>query len=131
MPIILRKLVYILPCYNENAVELQNTIDSILLQKCNIQKFLIIICDGKIQSPGQKLRTDEILINIFKPHIIYNTIFIEAYKNWFDNWENLDLYRGKYNNIPFLLIIKNKNIGKRDSLTLIRRLIYYYNVEFN
>ena len=27
----------------------------------------------------------------------------------------------------FIILIKDKNIGKRDSITLIRRSIYYYN----
>lgn len=125
-----RKLLYVLPCYNENETELRKTIDSIASQKdCNIYKFLIIICDGKIKGSGNTLTTDCILVdNIFKDYIIYNTVFDDAYKNWFNNWENLEVHRGFYNEIPFLIIVKNKNMGKRDSLTLIRRLTYYYNI---
>lgn len=125
-----RKLLYVLPCYNESEIELRKTIDSIVSQKdCNIHKFLIIICDGKIKGSGNTLTTDCILVdNIFKDYIIYNTVFDDAYKNWFNNWENLEVHRGFYNEIPFLIIVKNKNMGKRDSLTLIRRLTYYYNI---
>ena len=128
-----RKVVYVLTCYNETEQELRNTLNSIHTQTYNplFNKFIIIICDGKLNTtsnPGT-LRTDEILINIIlKDNLIYNTTFIDAYKTWFNNWENIDIYTGIYNNIPLLLIVKHNNIGKRDSLTLVRRLIYYYNI---
>ena len=128
-----RKVVYVLTCYNETAQELRNTLNSIHTQTYNplFNKFIIIICDGKLNTtsnPGT-LRTDEILINIIlKDNLIYNTTFIDAYKTWFNHWESIDIHTGIYNNIPLLLIVKHNNIGKRDSLTLVRRLIYYYNI---
>ena len=128
-----RKVVYVLTCYNETEQELRNTLNSIHTQTYNslFNKFIIIICDGKLNTtsnPGT-LRTDEILINIIlKDNLIYNTTFIDAYKTWFNHWESIDIHTGIYNNIPLLLIVKHNNIGKRDSLTLVRRLIYYYNI---
>jgi hypothetical protein len=54
------------------------------------------------------------------------------YKTW-DNTNNVvTLYKGEYSHsyesIPFILIIKQLNYGKRDSLVLIRYLCYEYNL---
>jgi chitin synthase len=44
---------------------------------------------------------------------------------------NLQIYSGKYKGVDYILLVKEKNVGKRDSLVLIRRLCYYYNLMFN
>ena len=67
-----RKLLYVLPCYNENEIELRKTIDSIVSQKdCNIHKFLIIICDGKIKGIGNIFLQPD--VNDARYFQIYNT----------------------------------------------------------
>ena len=64
--------------------------------------------------------------------------FDDAYKTWFydidnkndENGENdkynkfnsLEAHTGEMKGLKFLLIVKSINLGKRDSLTLIRRL---------
>ena len=120
--------VYIIPCYNESREELEGTLNSLTNQITTYQdkKMLIIICDGKIKGKGNNKTTDKILtediLNNNNCHSILN-----AYKSWDDRYNNLDLYTGKYNKIDYLLVIKDKNLGKRDSLVLIRRLLLVFN----
>ena len=138
------KYIYVLPCYNEIEKELKNTIESIYSQSKVEQheKILTIICDGKIDrkidrkqeaidnAPAK--RTDEILIDvIFKDYITETHILKNAYKIWNNEWNDIDIYTGEYRDMKFIIIIKPVNIGKRDSLTLIRRMCYYYNYSIN
>ena len=58
-----------------------------------------------------------------------NKIFKNGYKTWDNMWSDLEFYFGIYKNFKFMIFIKNKNIGKRDSLTLIRRIVYYNNLK--
>ena len=122
-------IVYVVPCYNETEKELQNTIYSIYAQK-NVEyhnKFLIVICDGKIPCKTGELTSKILTEIIFKNHILESHIYNEAYSTWENKWNELEIHTGILNNIKFILIIKSRNLGKRDSLTLIRRMIYYYN----
>lgn len=117
-----KKIIQLLPCYNESKKEMLNTINSLCIQnnKYNVDKILLIICDGKIN-------THNILLDIFSNYITYAKKFVNAYKTWDNKWNNLEVYSGIYNDNNFIILIKDKNIGKRDSITLIRRSIYYYN----
>jgi chitin synthase len=124
-----KKCLYVLPCYNENKDELLNTINSIIKQTnvSNHNKILIIICDGKIKS-NSHLQTNEILINdIFKSSIVSTQKIENAYKSNDNNWNDLEISNGQYENMDFMIIVKENNKGKRDSLTLLRRLAFYYN----
>ena len=64
------------------------------------------------------------MVNIFVP---YKTVLTEAYKSWDNKYNSLDVYNGYYKNLEYILLVKEKNIGKRDGLTLIRRILYCYN----
>ena len=114
-------LALCVPCYNETIDELNLTFDSLYKQKSlPNNKILYIICDGKNQ-------TSENVLTIFNNSII-NTYNIDlAYKTWDNIFEPLNLYCGIRNNINFIIFVKEHNKGKRDSLTLIRRLLFYYN----
>jgi len=149
----IKKFIYVLPCYNETEIELNNTINSILDQSKvkSYKKLLVVICDGKIKSEsGNGLRTDKILTNvIFKEYIEESLYFDDAYKTWvydidnknvengenrendennkYNKFNSLEVHTGEIKGLKFLLIVKSVNLGKRDSLTLIRRLCHYYN----
>jgi len=130
------KLLYVLPCYNETEKELHNTIES-LYNQINVgihNKLLIIICDGKLpcsngsNGSGDILYTNEILTNIlFKDYITMSMEFKSSYKIWNNKWNDLEIHIGIKNGIKFIIFVKSSNLGKRDSLTLIRRLAHYYN----
>ncbi len=127
---ICKKYLYIVPCYNESDIELLQTFISLSQQK--VGKFdkraIMIICDGKVTGENNNYSTDNILLNILnnkeKP-IKYNYITREETIN------TVDLYIGQFDNIDYILIIKEKNYGKRDSLVLARRLSYIYNNNIN
>lgn len=126
------RIIYVVPCYNETHDEIARTIKSIFEQKnpCGYSRQLVVICDGKIPRKNKNdPRLDEILVNdIFKDQILDKHIFVNAYKTWDNKLNNLELYTGKLNNeLDFILIIKPINYGKRDSLALVRNLLYYYN----
>jgi cellulose synthase/poly-beta-1,6-N-acetylglucosamine synthase-like glycosyltransferase len=55
-----KKIIQLLPCYNESEKEMLNTINSLVSQnnKNNNDNILLIVCDGKIN-------THNVLLNIF------------------------------------------------------------------
>jgi chitin synthase len=143
-----KNYIYVVPCYNESEEELRQTLDSLVCQNYNEndKRVLCIVCDGKVLGKGNTKTTDRILKNILKNTEVgveyqYNTwsntydeMWDTSYDTKWDNMKNnntVKLYFGKYQNIDYVLFIKEKNYGKRDSLVLIRRLCYYYNNFFN
>ena len=126
-----KNYVYIMPCYNESEEELFNTLNSITLQRTTKgdKRLLVIICDGIAKGKGNEKSTDALLKNMLN---ISDIGEYYEYKTW-DNTNNVvTLYKGEYSHsleiIPFILIIKQLNYGKRDSLVLIRHLCYEYNL---
>jgi len=116
-----KNIALIVPCYNETKEELNITFDSIYKQQdFDNNKFLFIICDGTNNTSKQ-------VFDIFSNSISNITYIIDAYKTWDNIFENISICSGRKNNINFMIFIKDKNKGKRDSLTMIRRLLYYYN----
>jgi len=130
-----KNYLYVIPCYNESECEMRNTIDSLTSQRfiTGDRRLLFIICDGKVTGSGNGASTDIILLH----KILNNNDFPEYYQ--YTTWDNMDnlifFYKGYYtvnlDTIPYILIIKNQNYGKRDSLTLLRRLCYSYNESHN
>ncbi len=114
-------LAIFVPCYNETIDELNLTYNSIYNQKyLSNKKILYTICDGNNE-------TSKSVIKIFKPYISESYKVLNAYKTWNNIFEPLYIYFGYRNNFGFVIIVKEKNVGKRDSLTLIRRMLHYYN----
>lgn len=114
-------LAIFVPCYNETIDELNLTYNSIYNQKnLSNKKILYTICDGNNE-------TSKSVINIFKPYISEAYKVLNAYKTWDNVFEPLNIYFGYRNNFGFVIIVKEKNKGKRDSLTLLRRILHYYN----
>jgi len=127
-----KKYVYIIPCYNESEEELKNSINSLVLQRevKNDRRSLLIVCDGVSTGKGNRFSTDKILKDLLK---IKNDTLGEFYdyKTWNNSRNIIKIYNGVYThaneNIEFILMIKNENYGKRDSLVLARKLCYNYN----
>ncbi len=121
-----KNYLYIVPCYNESEMELLYTLNSLSQQKVNKldKRGIIIICDGKVTGQNNNKSTDKILLSILNNKN-------EPLKHKYITKENetniIDLYIGKFNDIDYILMIKDNNYGKRDSLVLIRRLCYIYN----
>ncbi len=121
---------YIIPTYNESCDELKDTLDSLSSQilSYNDDRIMIIVCDGKVKGMGNNISTDRILIEeLLSENISEKTTFTKAYLTWNNKYNNLDVYDGYYNNVPYILLVKEHNYGKRDGLVLIRRLLFQYN----
>jgi len=127
-----RNYLYVLPCYNESKEELMGTITSLLLQRKveGDKRALMIICDGRgITGEGNEDPTDVILKNILQINNISWEYYL--YTTWDKTSNCIIIYKGILmqgsEEIPFILFIKNKNYGKRDSLVLARNCCYTYN----
>ena len=120
-----KNYVYVVPCYNESEQELTASLNSLTLQRVvkNDKRSLLIIQDGH-NSAGPILKT---ILNIQDDNLgeYYD------YKTWDNNRNIIRIFNGQYTHltetIDYILILKNKNMGKRDSLFLARTLFYSYN----
>jgi chitin synthase len=121
-----KNYLYIVPCYNESYMELKQTLDSLVNQKVckKDRRSIVIICDGKVTGQENNKSTDLILLEILENK---NNPIIHSYNTREGITSYISLYIGKYNQINYILMIKDKNFGKRDSLVLIRKLCYTYN----
>jgi chitin synthase len=125
-----KNYLYVVPCYNESEEELLQSLNSLILQR-NVNKdnrSLLIICDGMVKGKENIETTDNILKKILN---INELAEFYDYKTWDDNRNIIKIHTGKYHyqdeTMDFMLIIKNKNYGKRDSLVLVRKMCYSYN----
>ncbi len=127
---------FVIPTYNESKEELTNTLNSLTTQITSIPSnlkrdtnIMIIVCDGKVKGKGNNKSTDKILIeDILNKDITNKITYSNAYITWENKSNSIDLYSGIYNNTPYILIVKENNYGKRDSLVLVRRLLYQFNL---
>ena len=124
-----RNYIYIVPCYNESEEELSLSLNSLIeQQRIDKDKYsLMIICDGKAKGKGNNNTTDNILkdiLNIIEEPKLYYYITADKNKNF------IEYYSGTYKNANYILLIKQINYGKRDSLVLARRLCYSYNKKY-
>lgn len=127
-----RNIAYIVPCYNESKQELTRTIDSLTSQTAMDMhnKVMIIVCDGRVKGSGENNTTDHILTQDILKDNICNTVRIEnAYNCWDGSRMHIDIHEGKIGTLPFLCIVKDTNMGKRDSLVMVRGICYEYGLQ--
>jgi chitin synthase len=124
----------VVPTYNESKEELRGTLNSITSQISTLQnnqsdsKMMIIVCDGKVNGQNNNKSTDKILIeDLLYENISKKKTYENAYTAWDGNTLQIEMYKGFYNMVPYILLVKDTNYGKRDSLVIIRRLLYLYN----
>jgi len=125
-----KNIIYLIPCYNESFNELFHNVNAFTKQKNNDnnKKLLVIVCDGKVMGKGNNKSTDKILTDdIFNGSIDKHEYVNNAYITWKNEYNSVDLFSGIYNDLPFVLIIKENNVGKRDSIALIRQNLFKFN----
>jgi len=125
-----KNIVYAIPCYNESFDELYNNINAFVTQKNadDNKKLLVIVCDGKVTGRGNEKSTDKILTeDIFNENIDNRQYITNAYTTWNDEYNNSEVCTGTYKGLPFVLVIKENNVGKRDSIALIRKNLFKFN----
>lgn len=116
-----KNLAILVPVYNESEDEIMKTLNSIYNQKeLSNNKILFIICDGN-------KKTSDVLLKMLNNNISEKHFLNRAYRSWNNKLENIEINLGFINGMNFCIITKEKNIGKRDTLCLIRRILFYYN----
>jgi chitin synthase len=127
-----KNYIYVIPCYNESEEELRNSLNSLVEQRTvsGDKRMIVIICDGKVKGTGNPYSTDVILKNLLS---IGGLGFYYEYTTWTGEKNIIREYNSEYtyNNIsvPIILLVKENNVGKRDSLVIIRRICYLYNTQ--
>jgi len=108
-----KNILFLIPCYNESYDELYETIESFYNQ-INIEnhnKFLTIVCDGKVQGKGNLYSTDKILVNdIFKNYITRSEYINDAYIIYENKCNDIHLYIVVYIKINYHLLLLLKKI---------------------
>lgn len=126
-----KRIAYIVPCYNENKEELSRTLESLQNQVAmdRHKRLLFIVCDGRVKGSGESKGTDELLSeDILKNHTTHRFTIEMAYRCWDNTYMNVEILTGRLGDLPFMCIIKDTNMGKRDSLVMIRGLCYEFGV---
>ena len=120
--------VFVLPCYNESESEIGRTLESILNASEMVPTIVVVIVDGRATGVDNSEPTYiicEKLLNVL--HIPQSPF---TYSGWKGHDYFVNVKSGYCPNslkTPFLLIEKQENFGKKDSLILIRELILQFN----
>ncbi|KAH8653564.1 chitin synthase-domain-containing protein [Xylariales sp. PMI_506] len=128
-PEVPESLLFIVPCYNESEDELRRSLDS-LVEQVDIEQHphgIVIICDGRVRSPGMSDTTANCLLNTILTHRTSRRLVSNAYLSWDKQDADIILQRGTYCEVPYMCIIKLENSGKRDGLILIRSFAWNFN----
>jgi chitin synthase len=121
-----RNYVYVVPCYNESEEDIFYTLQSVAKQhvvQCD-RRMIIVVCDGSVKGANNDLTTDTILKELLR--VTAFPKYVE-YETWNGQTNVVSLYSTIYDGIPLLLLVKSGNVGKRDTLVLVRRALYAYN----
>ncbi|AGE55527.1 chitin synthase [Acanthocystis turfacea Chlorella virus MN0810.1] len=106
----------LVPAYREDETELLNTFNSLKEQE-GIEELntIVVICDGDFEAAAasRKIFNDGVSMDISN-----------AYYDWNNEPNDIELRKGVWNGINYILIIKKRNVGKRDSLVVVRTLAY-------
>lgn len=107
-----RKLVLVfIPVYSEDPDSLKKTFDSVVTSDYE-SKIMFIVVDGKVQGSGNDKSTDQYTLDILCPET-----------NVVDDQGN-QIYTGLYNDVFYILFIKQRNAGKKDSFLRVQNTLY-------
>ena len=130
MPASPESMAFVLPCYNENREELLRSLDS-LVGQTNIdehRRAIIIVCDGRVRGAGMEKTTADYLLDDILTGPSYRESIRDAYTAWDHTSMSVVIQKGLYGGVPYLCIIKEQNLGKRDSLLVVRSFLYNFNI---
>lgn len=122
-------LVFVLPCYNETREECTRSLDS-LVDQINIEKHkraIMIVCDGRAKGQGMEKTCADYLLEDILVEKTDHQVISGAYTAWNTEPNDITMQKGTYKGVPYLCLVKNRNLGKRDGLILIRSFLYIFN----
>lgn len=121
------KIVMILPCYNEDRGEVEGSLKSLVSQVKigHHPRIIMIVVDGQAKAPGESMSTQEFLLN---------DMFAGGQRVEFENgycardgfFMPITIQHGMYEGLPYVIVGKRHNQGKRDSLCFARSFLYHY-----
>lgn len=113
--IAISKTVAFVPTYKETINQVTRTIDSLIANKVGL---ICIVSDG---------------INDYKDIItnISKEVSDKYYKSWKGHIISTNIYYGTRNNANIMLIHKNENVGKKDSIILTNHLFNSNKLQYN
>lgn len=124
-------IAMVLACYCENYDELMATLESLHDQE-NVEqhkKIFLVIVDGQVKGKGMSKTTDRILVeDIFKPE--KEEWFPVGYESWDGVINGIYACAGEWRGVPYVCLVKKRNLGKRDGLILVRTLLYKYEFRY-
>ncbi|ODA76879.1 hypothetical protein RJ55_07395 [Drechmeria coniospora] len=121
------KMVMLLPCYNETREELTRSLDSLVDQKgiSDHARVILIVVDGNVRGPGMSKTTQRHLLeDILEPGPWRR--FGNGYRARDGLFMPVTTQTGHYRGVPYVLVGKRHNQGKRDSLCFARSLLYHF-----
>ncbi|KXJ84900.1 chitin synthase-domain-containing protein, partial [Microdochium bolleyi] len=121
------KIVMLLPCYNEDRTEVGNSLES-LTKQIKIghhPRLMFVVVDGQAKAPGEPKSTQDFLLD---------NMFAGGTRVEFENgycardgfYMPVKLQHGLYKGVPYLIVGKRYNQGKRDSLCFARSFLWHY-----
>lgn len=121
------KMVLLLPCYNETHQELVRSLDSLVAQK-DLEahpRLIFIVVDGNVRGPAMEKTTQEYLLeDILEPGPCRT--FENGYRARDGLFMPVKVQTGYYRGLPYVVVGKRYNQGKRDSLCFARSLLYHF-----
>ena len=107
-----KNLVAFVPAYSELLEDVNNTVNSIINNNYNNENNNLLICiisDGKNNYNG-----------VFNNQ--YYTTYSYTYKSWLDKSIKINISYGNKDNNKIMIIHKQENVGKKDSIILVNML---------
>ena len=107
-----KNLVAFVPAYSETLEDVNNTVNSIINNNYNNENNNLLICiisDGKINYNG-----------IYNNQ--YYTTYSYTYKSWLNKSIKTNISYGTKDNNKIMIIHKQENVGKKDSIMLVNML---------
>ncbi|KAL5605337.1 hypothetical protein FOVSG1_005484 [Fusarium oxysporum f. sp. vasinfectum] len=126
----LENLIMVMPCYNETLEECTKSLDSLVDQVGidNHNRGIMVICDGRVRGPGMEKTTAQYLNEDIFVEQLHREKITRAYRAWDGQAMDVEISWGYYKGVPFYCIVKEQNQGKRDSLIVIRSILYKFNI---
>lgn len=123
----LEKLVMILPCYNEDRAEVEASLGS-LVDQVKIDghtRLIMVVVDGDVKAPGEDKTTQDFLLNDMFAGGTRET-FTNGYCARDGFFMPCTVQHGMYRGVPYVVVGKHYNQGKRDSLCFARSFLWHY-----